>query len=45
LIHAIKWWVKMEHDIESGEEIQDAIKDLAKTHIANIIPNHGDLYI
>ncbi|CAG8445235.1 6884_t:CDS:2 [Dentiscutata heterogama] len=30
----------MGHDIESGEEIQDAIKDLAGTHVANIIPNH-----
>ncbi|CAG8569229.1 15627_t:CDS:2, partial [Dentiscutata erythropus] len=29
-------------DIESGEEIQDAIKDLAGTHIANIIPNCED---
>ncbi|CAG8491611.1 12151_t:CDS:2 [Cetraspora pellucida] len=31
--------VKMGHDIELGEEIQDAIKDLTETHNANIIPN------
>ena len=35
----------MGHDIESGEEIQDAIKDLAGTHVANIIPNREGLYI
>ncbi|CAG8650419.1 16012_t:CDS:2 [Gigaspora rosea] len=29
----------MGHDIESGEEIQEAIKDLAGTHVANIMPN------
>ncbi|CAG8551366.1 2642_t:CDS:2, partial [Scutellospora calospora] len=40
LIHAIKRWVKMGHDIELGKEIQEAIKDLAGTHVANIIPNH-----
>ncbi|CAG8797574.1 12452_t:CDS:2, partial [Dentiscutata erythropus] len=27
------------HDIELGEEIQEAIKDLAGTHVANIMPN------
>ncbi|CAG8619951.1 11046_t:CDS:2, partial [Scutellospora calospora] len=27
------------YDIKSGEEIQEAIKDLAGTHVANIIPN------
>ncbi|CAG8783405.1 21777_t:CDS:2, partial [Gigaspora rosea] len=42
LTHAIKRWVKMGHDIESGEEIQEAIKDLAGTHIANIMPNRED---
>lgn len=35
----------MGHDIESGEEIQEAIKDLAGTHVANIIPNREGLYI
>ncbi|CAG8587848.1 9836_t:CDS:2 [Gigaspora rosea] len=29
----------MGHNIESGEEIQEAIKDLAGTRVANIIPN------
>ncbi|CAG8500882.1 13465_t:CDS:2 [Racocetra fulgida] len=29
----------MGHNIESGEEIQEAIKDLAGTHVANIMPN------
>ncbi|CAG8678738.1 17368_t:CDS:2, partial [Gigaspora rosea] len=39
ITHAIKWWVKIGHNIESGEEIQEAIKDLAGTHVANILPN------
>ncbi|CAG8820309.1 1432_t:CDS:2, partial [Racocetra persica] len=39
LTHTIKRCVKMGHDIESGEEIQEAIKDLAGTHVANIMPN------
>ncbi|CAG8831418.1 16890_t:CDS:2, partial [Racocetra persica] len=42
LTHAIKRWIKIGHDIESGEEIQDAIKDLAGTHVANIIPNREE---
>ncbi|CAG8653922.1 1336_t:CDS:2 [Racocetra fulgida] len=27
------------HNIESGEKIQEAIKDLAGTHVTNIMPN------
>ncbi|CAG8830544.1 21580_t:CDS:2, partial [Gigaspora rosea] len=45
LTHAIKRWVKMGHDIESGEEIQEAIKDLAGTHVANIMPNCEEFLI
>ncbi|RIB02162.1 hypothetical protein C2G38_2228581 [Gigaspora rosea] len=30
---------RIRHNIESGEEIQEAIKDLAGTHAANILSN------
>ncbi|CAB4401384.1 unnamed protein product [Rhizophagus irregularis] len=39
ITHAIKRYVKLEYDITSGENIEDAIKDLVGTHVAHIQPN------
>ncbi|CAB5393610.1 unnamed protein product [Rhizophagus irregularis] len=41
ITHAIKRYVKLGYDITSGENIEDAIKDLAGTHVAHIQPNHS----
>ncbi|CAB5350103.1 unnamed protein product [Rhizophagus irregularis] len=41
ITHAIKRYVKLGYDITSGENIEDAIKDLAGTHVAHIQPNRS----
>ncbi|RHZ76219.1 hypothetical protein Glove_200g8 [Diversispora epigaea] len=41
ITHAIKRYVKLGHDITSGENIEDAIKDLAGTHVAHIQPDRS----
>src|ERR1043165_1221792 len=41
ITHAIKRYVKLGYDITSGENIEDAIKDLAGTHVAYIQPNRS----
>ncbi|RHZ76642.1 hypothetical protein Glove_194g125 [Diversispora epigaea] len=40
ITHAIKRYVKLGHDITSGEDIEDAIKGLAGTHVVHIQPDH-----
>ncbi|CAB4483409.1 unnamed protein product [Rhizophagus irregularis] len=37
--HAIKRWVKIGHEIEEGEDIENAIKDLSGTHISHLEPD------
>jgi hypothetical protein len=41
ITHAIKRYVKLGCNITSGENIEDAIKDLAGTHVAHIQPNRS----
>ncbi|CAG8652925.1 9464_t:CDS:2, partial [Dentiscutata heterogama] len=41
ITHAIKRYVKFGHDIDSGEDIERAIKDIAGTHIAHLEPNRN----
>jgi hypothetical protein len=41
ITHAIKRYVKLGYDITSGEKIEDAMKDLAGTHVAHIQPNRS----
>ena len=35
----MKRYVKLEYDITKGEDIENSIKDLAGTHVANLQPN------
>ncbi|PKK71015.1 hypothetical protein RhiirC2_829008 [Rhizophagus irregularis] len=37
--HAIKRWVKIGHEIEEGEDIENAIKDLSGTHVSHLEPD------
>ncbi|RGB23102.1 hypothetical protein C1646_822251 [Rhizophagus diaphanus] len=37
--HAIKRWVKIGHEIEGGEDIENAIKDLSGTHVSHLEPD------
>ncbi|CAG8673502.1 5746_t:CDS:2, partial [Dentiscutata heterogama] len=37
--HSIKRYVKLGLNIESGEDITNAIKNIARTHVANLMPN------
>ena len=41
ITHAINRYIKLEYDITSGENIEDAIKDLADTHVAHIQPDRS----
>ena len=40
LTHAINWYVKFGYNIESGKNIELAIKDTAGVHVVNLGPNH-----
>ncbi len=37
--HAIKRWVRIGHEIEEGEDIENAIKDLSGTYISHLEPD------
>ncbi|CAG8728279.1 4204_t:CDS:1, partial [Dentiscutata heterogama] len=39
ITHAIKRYVKFGHDIDSGENIERVIKNIAGMHIAYLEPN------
>ncbi|RIB06517.1 hypothetical protein C2G38_2216835 [Gigaspora rosea] len=41
ITYAIKRYVKFDHDIDSGEDIERAIKDIARTHVAHLEPNRN----
>ncbi|RHZ70242.1 hypothetical protein Glove_274g30 [Diversispora epigaea] len=41
IIHIIKKYVKLDFDITSGENIEDAIKDLTGTYVAHIQPDRS----
>ncbi|CAG8462290.1 9350_t:CDS:2 [Gigaspora rosea] len=39
ILHAIKRYIKLELNIESGEDITSAIENIAGTLVASLIPN------
>ncbi|RHZ64643.1 hypothetical protein Glove_321g25 [Diversispora epigaea] len=39
---AMKRYIKLGSNIESGDDIEEAIKYIAGTHVANLIPNRSD---
>ncbi|RHZ68621.1 hypothetical protein Glove_294g79 [Diversispora epigaea] len=38
---AIKRYIKLGSDIESGEDIEEAIKNITGTHVAHLVPNRS----
>ncbi|CAG8693009.1 321_t:CDS:2, partial [Dentiscutata heterogama] len=41
ITHAIKRYIKFGHDINSGEDIEEAIKDLGGIHVAHLEPDQN----
>jgi hypothetical protein len=42
ILQAIKRYVKLGYDVDSGDDIESAIKDIAGIHVSNLNPNRNN---
>ena len=41
IAQAMKWYIKLGFEVENGVDIENSIKDIAGTHVANLNPDRN----